>query len=579
MNDLVWRIGGKQGEGIETAGDLLSWWMHRHGFHVFAYRHFMSLVKGGHTTFTVRLADENVRSLGDGLNVVVALDQQTVDEAEGAMRRGSVLFYDTTVRPGDEGRDGVRHVALPISELAKAAGGPQSRNMVALGISTAALGMPLDALEPMIRERFVSKGEVVVRSNLEAVGLGFRHAAERVEPVRQWQPVRSQGDGALLITGNDAIALGALVGGCRFLAAYPITPATDIMYRMIELLPRVGGAVVQTEDEIAAVNMAIGANYAGVRGMTSTSGPGFSLMMEALGLAGMAEIPLVIVDVQRAGPSTGLPTKTEQSDVNEAVYGTHGDIPRIVLAPRTVEECFSYAAEAFNLSEYYQCPVILLSDMFLGTSAQTVPDLPVDHLELRRGKLYREDAWPNTPYRRYDPGAVDGISPRALPGQKGAAHVALGNEHDPQGLEIEDAIMRRAQVAKRSRKLATFALPNAVRVEGPPHAPFVIVGFGSSYGVLAEATRKLVDAGMQVKHVQLSVLEPFPVVPFLEAVHNAERILVVEQNAGAQLAGLIGRHTGLHERIFHHLHFDGTPMTPSEIVDAARYIFPLEVMS
>ncbi|MCL6594475.1 MAG: 2-oxoacid:acceptor oxidoreductase subunit alpha, partial [Alicyclobacillus sp.] len=347
-----------------------------------------------------------------------------------------------------------------------------------------------------------------------------------------------QGKDHLYASGNQATGFGALAGGCRLLAAFPITPATEIMYWVLQHFPKYGGVVLQAEDEIAAINMAIGANFSGVRAMTSTSGPGFSLMMEALGLAGMSETPVVIVDVQRSGPSTGLPTKTEQSDLNEAVYGTHGEIPRIVLTPRTVEECFLLTAEAFNLADRYQCPVIVLSDLYLGMSYQSLDGFPVQAVRYDRGKLLSEEELAQlakTGYQRYDAAVADGISPRALPGQKHGRYVALGNEHNGTGLEVEDQETRVNQMRKRQRKLAGFQHFTGVSVEGPDDVPYALIGFGSTWGVLEEARAALTEAGLPVKHIHFSRVWPFPEAEFHAAMDGVRLALVTELNASGQL--------------------------------------------
>ncbi|MCL6446027.1 MAG: 2-oxoacid:acceptor oxidoreductase family protein, partial [Alicyclobacillus sp.] len=318
-SEFGWKVGGKQGEGIDSTGDIYAIALHRMGYYVFSYRHFMSLIKGGHTNYKIRCADKLVRHHGDDVHVLVAFDQTTIDYNWHELVDGGIVIYDassfTATKPTDRN---VHLFGVPLTEIAKQAGGPIMKNMVAIGVSAAINQFDPDEFAPVVQDKFGKKGQTVVDSNMEALKQGYAYFKEHFDVYFPAPDKPAPKPEHLYASGNQATGFGALAGGCRLLAAYPITPATEIMYWVIENFPKHGGVVLQAEDEIAAVNMAIGANFAGVRAMTSTSGPGFSLMMEALGLAGMSETPLVIVDVQRSGPSTGLPTKTEQSDLNEA---------------------------------------------------------------------------------------------------------------------------------------------------------------------------------------------------------------------------------------------------------------------
>ncbi|RIV28711.1 2-oxoacid:acceptor oxidoreductase subunit alpha [Alicyclobacillaceae bacterium I2511] len=582
--DIGWKVGGKQGEGIDSTGDIYAVALHRMGYYVFTYRHFMSLIKGGHTNYKVRSSNQVLRHHGDLVHVLVAFDPTTIDYNWHELVDGAVVIYDTAEfeAKAPDTRN-VNLCGVPLTELAKESGNSIMKNMVAIGASACIHELDVEALRPVIQEKFGKKGPAVVEQNMAALQRGFAYFEEHftvrfpLPRLKEQIPATTH----LYASGNQAVGFGALAGGCRFLSAYPITPATEIMYWAIAQFPRYGGVVVQAEDEIAAMNMAIGANFTGVRAMTSTSGPGFSLMMEALGLAGMSETPVVVVDVQRSGPSTGLPTKTEQSDLNEALYGTHGEIQRIVLTPRTVEECFLLTAEAFNLAERYQLPVIVLSDMYLGMSSQTINEFPLDQIHHDRGKLLQvadlEKMGANT-YQRYNLDVADGISARALPGQKNGRHVALGNEHSAVGLEIEDMPTRRAQVAKRQRKLADFQHFTGVYQEGNEKASAVLIGFGSTWGVLEEARLVLENSGFYLKHIHFSRLAPFPVEAFQKAMQGVETALVVEQNSTGQLAELIQKEVGFHDRLHRCLRFDGDPFTLQEIIARSEQVFSLGVL-
>ncbi|WDL97955.1 2-oxoacid:acceptor oxidoreductase subunit alpha [Alicyclobacillus sp. ALC3] len=583
MRDFGWKVGGKQGEGIDSTGDIFAIALHRMGYYTFTYRHFMSLIKGGHTNYKIRIADQLVRHHGDSVSVLVAFDQTTVDVNWHEMVDGGVVISDSTAFTAKAPDDRNVHLyGVPLTDIAKSAGNSIMKNMVAIGVSAAIAQLDAEEFTPVVAEKFGRKGQSVVDSNMDALRAGYRYYLEHHD-VFLSAPARPEARGEhLYLSGNQATGFGALAGGCRLLAAYPITPATEIMYWVISQFPKHGGLVLQAEDEIAAVNMAIGANFAGVRAMTSTSGPGFSLMMEALGLAGISETPLVIVDVQRSGPSTGLPTKTEQSDLNEAVHGTHGDIERIVLTPRTVEECFYYTAEAFNLAEKYQVPVIVLTDLYTGMSSQSVDDLPLDRVKIDRGKLLTDDELAKLArfsYQRYDTATDDGVSPRALPGQRNARYVALGNEHNGIGMEVEDQPTRLAQVEKRHKKLANFRHESGLTVDGHEDAEFALVGFGSTWGVLEEAREALEAHGLMAKHIHFSRVAPFPAAELAEALVGVQTALVVELNSTSQLAELMKKHVNCHRQLVSCLKYDGDPLTLREILTRVQEVQSVEVLN
>ena len=387
---------------------------------------------------------------------------------------------------------------------------------------------------------------------------------------------KADGHKRLFMIGNDAIALGAIAGGCRFMAAYPITPASEIMEYLIKKLPVLGGAVIQTEDEIAAATMAIGANYGGVRAITASAGPGLSLKMEAIGLSGMTETPLVIVDTQRGGPSTGLPTKQEQSDLMSMIYGTHGEIPKIVLAPSTVQEAFYDTAEAFNLAEEYQCPVIILSDLQLSLGKQTVEPLEFNKVEIRRGKLITEDL-PEIEdkgyFKRYEV-TEDGVSPRVIPGVKNGIHHVTGVEHDETGKPSEGAVNRNLQMDKRFRKVEKIKFDTPVHKNAPhDEADLLIIGFNSTRGAIEETMDRLQNDGMKVNHAHIRLIHPFPTDELLPLVRTAKKIAVVENNATGQLANIIKMNVGYNDKINKILKYDGNPFLPHEVHTKCKELF------
>ncbi len=581
IKEIGWKVGGEQGEGIDSTGEIFAWTMHRLGYYVFAYRHFMSRIKGGHTNYKIRVANRQVGHHGDDVHILVAFDQDTINYNWHELVDGAVVIADGTT--GElvpaKTNDKVHFFQIPLVGLAKEAGSAIMKNMVAVGVTAAVIGLKPEDFLAFIEEKFKKKGDQVVQSNLNAVRLGFNYYNEHFGNVHfslPPQPAKTD-EKHLYISGNEAIALGALAGGCRVLAAYPITPATEIMYAMVKYLPMYGGVVVQAEDEISAVNMALGANYAGTRSMTSTSGPGFSLMMETLGLSGISETPLVIVDVQRSGPSTGLPTKTEQSDLFEALYGSHGEFPRIVLAPTSVEECFQYGAAAFNLAEKYQCPVIIASDLYMGMSKGSVDGLDISAVSIDRGKLIHQDNLTGVQrgeFKRYQI-TEDGISPRAIPGLKGGKFIALGNEHDEFGIEMEDQTMRFEQMNKRARKLDQFNELVGATVDGPKDAQIAFVGFGSTKGIINEAKEALEAKGVRVSHIQISVLNPFPEELLRSYIEGAESVLVVELNSTGQLADLLKLHYGHQDHIESCLKYNGDPLTVKEILERVEEVIPV----
>lgn len=575
--ELGWKVGGQQGEGIDSTGDIFAVALHRLGYSVFSYRHFMSLIKGGHTNYKVRITSEPTGHMGDRLHMLIAFDQTTVDFNWHELVPGAIVLYDSstfTAEAPDE-RD-VHLCGVPMTEMAKEQGGTIMKNMVAVGAAAAMVGLSPEDFASTVEDRFGSKGKEIVEKNMDVLLSGYRYCRENFTVSLELPPLpEKKNEKRLLISGNDAVALGALVAGCRFLAQYPITPATEVMYTLAEMFPKYGGTVVQAEDEIAAINMAIGANYGGVRAMTCTSGPGFSLMMEALGLSGMSETPVVIVDVQRAGPSTGLPTKTEQSDLNQQIYGSHGEIPRIVLAPTTIEEAFYYTIMAFNLAEQYQCPVILSTDLYLGMSRQSVEEFDPERIAVERGLLLTEAEtaqYERGTYRRYLT-TESGISPRAVPGLPNARFVALSNEHDEIGYEIEDADLRVQQMDKRMRKLNSLQADDyAVLYEGDDQPDLLLIGQGSSREPIREACEQLRAEGVRVGHLQVRLLHPMPYEALQKYIAQAQCVLVVEQNATGQLAQQIKIGTTDHDRIYNCLKYDGNPFLVADILSRCKEI-------
>ncbi|PLT46120.1 2-oxoacid:acceptor oxidoreductase subunit alpha [Paenibacillus sp. FSL W8-1187] len=573
ISQLSWKIGGQQGEGVESTDRIFSTALNRLGYYLYGYRHFSSRIKGGHTNNKIRISTQPIRAISDDLDILVAFDQESIDLNAPELRPGGVVVADAKFKPQlPEGID-ARLFAVPITAIAEELGTSLMKNMVASGASWALLGLPLEVFNQAVEEEFGRKGPAIVEKNVEAVKRGAEFVLEQAGgPLEAFALEPADGKQKLFMIGNEAIGLGTVAAGCRLMSAYPITPASEIMEYLIKKLPKFGGTVVQTEDEIAAVTMAIGANYAGVRTMTASAGPGLSLMMEAIGLAGMTEQPLVIVDTQRGGPSTGLPTKQEQSDLNAMVYGTHGEIPKVVIAPASIEDCFYDTVEAFNIAEEYQVPVIIMTDLQLSLGKQSCEPLDYDRIEIRRGKLQRElpELEPNVLFKRYEL-TEDGVSPRSLPGDKGGLHHVTGVEHDETGRPSENALNRKRMMDKRLGKLDRLLIPEAIRVDVPHERPdILIIGMGSTGGTIEEARSRLEQDGAATGQIQVRQIHPFPaeqLTPYLEA---ASTVIVLENNATAQLAAQIKLHCGHADKIRSLLKYDGNPFLPSEVYQASK---------
>lgn len=577
INQLSWKVGGQQGEGIESTGEIFSIALNRLGYYLYGYRHFSSRIKGGHTNNKIRVSTTQVRSISDDLDILVAFDQETIDLNYKELHDKGIIIADAKFSPNKPEDTKASLYAVPFTEMATELGTSLMKNMVAVGATCAILNLDINVFEEVVQEIFGKKGAQVVAKNMEAIKAGFDFMKENLKDTTELMELeKADGKKRLFMIGNDAIALGALAGGCRFMAAYPITPASEIMEYLIKKLPPLGGAVIQTEDEIAAATMAIGANYGGVRALTASAGPGLSLKMEAIGLSGITETPLVIVNTQRGGPSTGLPTKQEQSDLMAMIYGTHGEIPKIVMAPSTVQEAFYDTAEAFNLAEEYQCPVIILSDLQLSLGKQTVEPLEFDKVEIRRGKLVNEEL-PEVEnkgyFKRYEV-TEDGASPRSIPGMKNGIHHVTGVEHDETGKPSESAANRNAQMDKRFRKIANIKFDTPVYKNAPhEEADLLIVGFNSTRGVIEEVMGRFEKEGLKVNHAQVRLIHPFPTDELLPLVKSAKKIAVVENNATGQLANIVKMNVGHAEKIHKLTKYDGNPFLPHEIHTKCKELF------
>ncbi|GEK32492.1 2-oxoacid:acceptor oxidoreductase subunit alpha [Kurthia sibirica] len=577
LHQLSWKVGGQQGEGIESTGEMFSTAMNRLGYHLYGYRHFSSRIKGGHTNNKINVRTTSVHTIPDDLNILVAFDQETIDVNYHELDATGVILADAKFKPVPPEDCPATLYIVPFTEAAKELGTTLMKNMVAIGATAALMNLKDEVFQSVVSEIFGRKGEEVVAKNLEAIAKGHEIMHDMLDAagIAEGQFELAPGDNQhrMFMIGNEAIAMGALAAGVRLMAAYPITPATEIMEYLIQKLPKFGGTVIQTEDEIAAATMAIGASYGGARSFTASAGPGLSLMMEALGLAGMTETPLVVVDTQRGGPSTGLPTKQEQSDLMAMLYGTHGEIPKVVIAPSTGEEAFYDMIQAFNIADELQLPVIVISDLQLSLGKQTVEPFDFKKIAIKRGKLNLD----NLPeleekeyFRRYEI-TEDGVSPRVVPGQKHGIHHVTGVEHSEIGTPSESASNRQAQMDKRMRKLNYVNFDMPIFIDAPnEEADVLIVGFGSTKGSIEEI-RPLLDAqGIKANHAHIRLLHPFPTMEMKPLMDAAKKIIVVENNATGQLANIIKLNMGGHDKIINLTKYDGTPFLPHELLNRVK---------
>lgn len=574
ISQLSWKVGGQQGEGIESTGEVFSIALNRLGYYLYGYRHFSSRIKGGHTNNKIRVSTSEVRAISDDLDILVAFDQETIDVNFHELRNGGIVLADSKFNPTIPENVNVTLYSVPFTEIATELGTSLMKNMVAIGATSAILNINPNGYHEVVQDTYGRKGEKIVEKNMEAIKKGAEYLKDVLGFDRTDMYLeKADGQKRMFMIGNDAIALGAIAAGSRFMAAYPITPASEIMEYLIKKLPKFGGVVIQTEDEIAACTMAIGANYAGARTFTASAGPGLSLMMEAIGLSGITEQPLVVVDTQRGGPSTGLPTKQEQSDLMAMIYGTHGEIPKVVMAPSTVQEAFYDMIEAFNIAEEYQVPVILLTDLQLSLGKQTVEPLDYHKINIRRGKLLTDDLpeLENKAYFKRFEVTEDGVSPRVLPGTKNGIHHVTGVEHDETGKPSEVAINRIDQMDKRLRKLANINFNTPVHKRMYHNHPDILfVGFISTRGTIEEAIERLENDGVAVNHAHIRLIHPFPTEELLPLVEAAKKVIVVENNATGQLANLLKMNIGYANKIASLLKYDGNPFLPHEIYTRSK---------
>ena len=579
MTEIAVRFGGEAGDGIASIGETIARCYSRMGLHVFEFNAYQSVIRGGHVWNQARASDGRPFSPGDGTDILYAMHRDSVDIHGPSVRPGGTVLYDPEKFsvPASALPAGVTALGVPTLTIArKFTSQSILQNAVGTGAAAYIGGVPLDLLQEVLRDSFGGKKGEVVDWNLGASAEGY-HFAEQHARVND-RALTRRGAPKLLMSGNEAIALGAAAAGCKFLSQYPMTPASSIMHWMAAHAREMGVVVKQAEDELSAINMAIGASFAGVRSMTATSGGGFSLMVEALGMAGMTETPLVVVDAQRAGPSTGLPTKTEQGDLNLMLGAGQGEFPRAILAPSTPAEAYRATIDAFRLAEEWQTPILVASDLHLSENFMTVDREEID-LNVPVPSLFTVPSNGHA-YLRYQY-TESGVSPRAIPGQPGLQFAAGSDEHDEHGHLVSDVLAgvpkwvseRQKMMDKRMKKLEglTRAVPPPV-FEGPAEAPLTFVAWGSTVGAIRDAMADLAAGGRRTNLLHFPAVYPLDATAVTAAFARTQRTLLVEANHSGQFGRLLRAETGIVPSA-RFLKYDGEPFLPHEIMARA-----LEVM-
>ena len=568
-SDLIIRVAGEGGEGVVSTGDFISAACARAGLEIYTFKTFPAEVKGGYCLYQLRTSDNRIYNQGDTFDVFVAFNGEAYELNKHLLEPGTVMVWDG---PGGDFEpeipEGVISYPIPMTKTAKELGSLRSKNMVALGAVSVLFNVNEDTLIEVLTNKFKPKGEDVLNFALRSFEagkeLGLAH--EKVDPFRVADSKGAKD--CILMAGNEACGLGAILGGLDFFSAYPLTPATEVAKYVSAQLPKTGGTLVQAEDEIASLAQVLGASYAGKRSMTATSGPGLALMAELIGMSTMAELPCLIIDVQRGGPSTGLPTKHEQSDLFLAIHGGHGDSPRIVMSVEDVNDCINMTAEGLNIAEKYQAPVILMSDGSLAFSTQTVPTPNPDNF-----KIVDRKRWDGKgEYKRYEM-TDDLISPMCDPGVEGGSHVATGLEHTETGAPIFAPGPHEANSVKRFDKLLPLIDDlGPQEVDGDPdaEADIGIIAWGSTIGVVREAVQRLRDEGINAKGFYPKLLYPMPVDQYEAFASKCKKILVPEVNYQGQLAFFIRAETSI--KPISYTICGGLPFTPAQIVTKVKEI-------
>jgi 2-oxoglutarate ferredoxin oxidoreductase subunit alpha len=565
-------IGGAAGQGVATPGDIFAKIFSRRGLHVNAYNAYQSIIRGGHTFLMIRTGPDPVTNMGDRLDLLIALNQDTMDRHLSLLTAGGACLYNADqIKPGTPAA-GVQLCPMPVSTLADISKNKVAQNTLALGAAVSMMGIGFPALEVALAEQFGKKDQAVIDENVNVARAGYDYASKNFKPFA-W-PLPMTDTKYAVLSGNSALAMGGAAAGVKFYCAYPMSPSTGVLHWMASHARKAGIVVRQVEDEIGVINMAIGAAQAGVRSMCATSGGGFALMSEGLGLSAQAEIPVVVIDCQRAGPSTGVPTKTEQGDLWQMLGAAFGDYPRVIAAPLDIGDCFKLMPEIFNLVDRFQCPGIVLCDLLLSEGRLSVDPQDLNFQPfVDRGGLIISNGEPHEEYKRYLI-TESGVSPRAIPGIPGFTHVVSSDEHDENGVLISDeytnAAKRRAMMEKRMRKVDGIekSVPPPQLV-GPANADVTLIGWGSTWGVIEEAIELLRDQGISANQLQIRWLVPLHGDAIVKILKESRHTIIVENNFSGQFARYLRSETSFVPN-GHIRKYDGEPFMPHHIVEAVK---------
>ncbi|VVB98448.1 2-oxoglutarate synthase subunit KorA [uncultured archaeon] len=579
MAEFTWKVGGEAGMGIMASGLTMSKVFTRGGLEVVGYPEYPSLIRGGENTFQIRISDSGMRSPTKANHLVVCLNKPTVDFHKGQVYQDGAIIYDSSATKIEQGemRADIRLFDVPLLKLATDNGGDIiMRNTVALGASLAVMGYDISLLEQVLAETFAKKGQQVIDQNVKIARAGHDYVLQKYKPeveAFKYKISRKSDHKRMVITGNEALALGAAAAGLKFYSVYPMTPSSTIMHYLAQKELDFDVLVKQTEDEIAAILYAAGASYAGVRAATGTSGGGFSLMVEAMGMAAMSEIPVTIFLAQRTGPSTGMPTWTEQADLKFALNASQGEFPRVLIAPGDMAEAFEHSAKALNIAEKYQIPVVVLSDKYLSETYFSCEKFDTSKVKIERGKIITQDMKDLAPMTRYKRYALtkDGVSPRPLPGVVGGMHVASSYEHDQTGFSTENFSMRAAMVDKRMKKLDALIKTEVEmpKLYGPPDADVTLVCWGSHKGIALDAMALLEKQGVKANVLHFIYVFPLNARELRKMFKKLNRTVMVENNRTAQFAGVLREYTGF-KPDFKLLKYDARQFFAEEIAEEIK---------
>jgi len=569
-------IGGAAGQGVATPGDIFAKIFSRRGLHLNAYNAYQSIIRGGHTFLTIRTGPEKVTNMGDRIDLLIPLNQDAMNRHLGLLTDGAACIYNAdTIKPSAAAQ-GVALCPLPVSKLADITRNKVAQNTLAVGAGLSMMGIGFQALEEVLAEQFKKKGEAVASENVGIARAGYDYAGANFKPF-PW-PLPMTGNRYAVLSGNTAMAMGGAAAGVKFYCAYPMSPSTGVLHWMAAHARKANIMVRQVEDEIGVVNMAIGAAHAGVRSMCATSGGGFALMSEGLGMSAMMETPVVVIDCQRAGPSTGVPTKTEQGDLWQMLGAAFGDYPRVLAAPLDIGDCFKIIPEIFNIADRFQCPGLVLCDLLLSEGRLSVDPKDLDFSPvIDRGELITvatpASGSDGNGYKRYKI-TESGISPRAVPGVPGYTHTAATDEHEEDGILISDEFTnptkRRAMMEKRMRKVAGIeaAVPPPALV-GKRDAEITLIGWGSTKGVIEEACEILNEQGISANQLQIRWLVPLHGEAILEILKDSRHTIIVENNYSGQFARYLRSETSYVPDGYIRK-YDGEPFMPHHIVEAVK---------